>query len=69
MIGRVRLKETCSERGFERRILSATIRRRADRWFVSLAVERERAIEEARATRRRAGSNVITMSTGCRTPG
>lgn len=44
MIGRVRLKETCSERGFDGRILSATIRRRADRWFVSLAVEREREV-------------------------
>jgi putative transposase len=43
-IGRVRLKETRSERGFHGRILSATIRRRADRWFVSLAVEREREI-------------------------
>jgi putative transposase len=43
-IGRVRLKESCSERGFEGRVLSATISRRADRWFVSLAVEREREI-------------------------
>ena len=42
MIGRVRLKETRSGRGFEGRILSATVRRRADRWFVSLTVERER---------------------------
>jgi hypothetical protein len=31
MIGRVRLKETRSERGFAGRILSATITRRADR--------------------------------------
>jgi putative transposase len=44
MIGRVRLKETRSERGFQGRILSATISRRADRWFVSLTVEREREI-------------------------
>lgn len=44
MIGRVRLKETRTARGFEGRILSATISRRADRWFVSLAVERERSI-------------------------
>jgi putative transposase len=44
MIGRVRLKESRSKRGFEGRILSATISRRADRWFVSLAVEREREI-------------------------
>jgi putative transposase len=41
LIGNVRLKETRSERGFDGRILSATIRRRANRWFVSLAVERE----------------------------
>jgi putative transposase len=50
-IGWVRLKETCSERGFEGRILSATITRRADRWFVSLAVERERPLTPARAVR------------------
>lgn len=62
MIGRVRLKETCSERGFEGRILSATIRRRADRWFVSLAVERERAIEEARSVRR--GGDVVGVDLG-----
>ncbi len=43
-VGRVRLKERCSDRGFEGRVLSATISRRADRWFVSLAVEREREI-------------------------
>jgi putative transposase len=47
-IGRVRLKETCAERGFEGRILSATIRRRADRWFVSLCAEREREVVPAR---------------------
>jgi putative transposase len=41
-VGRVRLKETCRERGFDGRVLSATITRRADRWFVSLTVERER---------------------------
>ncbi|EQD30243.1 transposase, IS605 OrfB family [mine drainage metagenome] len=39
-IGEVRTKE--STRKFHGRILSATIRREADRWFVSLAVERER---------------------------
>jgi putative transposase len=44
MIGRVRLKETRSDRCFDGRILSATIRRRADRWFVSLCVEQEREI-------------------------
>jgi putative transposase len=43
-VGRVRLKETCRERGFDGRVLAATISRRADRWFVSLAVEREREI-------------------------
>jgi putative transposase len=51
-IGRVRLKETCSKRGFEGRILSATIRRRADRWFVSLCVERELEIVEPQQTRK-----------------
>ena len=50
-IGPVRLKETRSARGFEGRILSATIRRRADRWFVSLCVARERAIEQPRPMR------------------
>jgi putative transposase len=44
MIGRVRLKESRSKRGFQGRILSATIRRRADRWFVSLCVEREHQV-------------------------
>jgi putative transposase len=43
-IGRVRLKESCRERGFEGRVLAATISRRADRWFVSLTVEREREV-------------------------
>jgi putative transposase len=43
-IGRVRLKETCRERGFGGRVLAATISRRADRWFVSLTVERESEI-------------------------
>ena len=43
-IGLVRLKETRTAHGFEGRILSATITRRADRWFCSLAVEREREI-------------------------
>jgi putative transposase len=43
-VGWIRLKETCRERGFDGRVLSATISRRADRWFVSLAVERDREI-------------------------
>lgn len=47
-IGRVRLKETCASHGFEGRILSATVRRRADRWFVSLCVERERDVAQSR---------------------
>jgi len=42
-IGRVRLKETTSERGFKGSILSA-VSRRAGRWFVSLAVEYERDV-------------------------
>ena len=50
-IGRVRLKETCEERGFEGRVLSATISRRADRWFVSLCVEGERAFVLPRLSR------------------
>jgi Helix-turn-helix domain len=47
MIGWVRLEEIRSERGFEGRILSATVRRRADRWFVSPAVERQREVVES----------------------
>jgi len=43
-IGRVRLKETTSERGFKGSILSATVSRRAGQWFVSLAVEYERDV-------------------------
>jgi putative transposase len=62
LIGRVRLKETASARGFEGRILSATITRRADRWFVSLAVERERQIVLPRVPRRQ--SDVIGVDLG-----
>jgi putative transposase len=51
-IGRVRLKERVSERGFAGGIVSATIRRRANRWFVSLAVEREREIPAPLQVRR-----------------
>lgn len=54
MIGRVRLKERPSARGFDGRILGATIRRRADRWFCSLTVEREREIALPRAVDRAA---------------
>jgi putative transposase len=61
-IGRVRLKETRSERGFDGRILSATIRRRADRWFVSLAVERERGVTSPRAICR--ASDVVGIDLG-----
>lgn len=39
-IGTVRLKESTAK--FKGRILSATVRREADRWYVSLAVERVR---------------------------
>jgi putative transposase len=65
MIGRVRLKETCRQRGFEGRILSATISRRADRWFVSLAVERLRKIVPPRGIRRE--SDVVGVDLGLRT--
>jgi len=61
-VGRVRLKETCRERGFEGRVLSATITRRADRWFVSLAVEREREIVQPREARR--ASDVVGVDLG-----
>lgn len=50
-VGRVRLKESCSERGFQGRVLSATVRRRADRWFVSLCVEQERELRDQRLVR------------------
>jgi putative transposase len=61
-IGRVRMKETCKERAFEGRILSATVRRRADRWFVSLAVERERAVEPPRPVRQE--TDVVGLDLG-----
>jgi putative transposase len=61
-IGRVRLKETRSSRGFKGRLLSATIRRGADRWFVSLAVERERELARARPVR--CGSDVVGVDLG-----
>jgi putative transposase len=52
LVGRVRLKETRSERGFKGRILSVTIRRRADRWFISVCVRCERATIEPKPVRR-----------------
>jgi putative transposase len=61
-IGRIRLKETRSERGFEGRILSATISRRADRWFVSLVVERERESVLPRPTTK--GSDIVALDLG-----
>jgi putative transposase len=61
-IGRVRLKESRSERGFEGRVLSASISRRADRWFVSLTVEREREIELPRAVAK--SSDVVGVDLG-----
>lgn len=39
-IGEIRTKEMTAK--FDGRVLSATVRREADRWFVALAVERER---------------------------
>jgi putative transposase len=64
MIGWVRLKETRSKRGFQGRILSATIRRRADRWFVSLCVERERDHVNTKSVRRAA--DVVGVDLGLR---
>jgi len=61
-IGRIRLKESCTERGFEGRVLSATIRRRADRWFVSLCVEREREIVLPKPVRK--PSDVVGVDLG-----
>jgi putative transposase len=61
-VGRVRLKETCRERGFDGRVLSATITRRADRWFVSLAVEREREVVLSREPRK--SSEVVGVDLG-----
>jgi putative transposase len=61
-IGRVRLKETRSERGFQGRILSATIRRRADRWFVSLCVEHDREVAPPRAVGK--ASDVVGVDLG-----
>jgi putative transposase len=62
MIGQVRLKETRSDRGFEGRIFSATITRKADRWFASLAVEREREIVLPRAARK--PSDIVGVDLG-----
>jgi putative transposase len=61
-VGRVRLKETCGERGFDGRVLAATIARRADRWFVSLTVEREREIVLPRAPRK--SSEIVGVDLG-----
>jgi putative transposase len=64
LIGRVRLKERRSQRGFQGRILSATIRRRADRWFVSLCVERERKMVEPKAVRK--ATSIVGVDLGLR---
>jgi putative transposase len=61
-IGPVRLKETRSERGFDGRILSATITRRADRWFATLAVEREWPLAAPRPVRRE--SDIVGVDLG-----
>src|SRR5919198_2773987 len=61
-IGRVRLKETCRERGFRGRVLAATISRRADRWFVSLTVERDRETVLPKAVRK--PSDVVGVDLG-----
>jgi putative transposase len=61
-IGHVRLKETRSQRGFEGRILSATITRRADRWFCSLTVEREREMVAPRSVMR--ATDVVGVDLG-----
>ncbi len=45
-IGRIRLKERTVK--LQGRAVAATVRRRADRWFVSLTVEREREIVPVR---------------------
>lgn len=43
-LGKIRTKESTGK--FKGRVLSATVSRESDRWFVSLAVERERARAE-----------------------
>jgi putative transposase len=65
MIGRVRLKETRKRRGFDGRILSATITRRADRWFVALAVQRERDIVLPKAVSK--PSQIVGVDLGLKT--
>jgi putative transposase len=61
-VGRVRLKEARSKRAFQGRILSATVRRRADRWFVSLCVERQREAVAPRPVR--CGTDVVGVDLG-----
>jgi len=63
-IGRVRLKETRSKRNFEGRILSATILRRADRWFVSLCVERDRETPGTKPVKK--ATDVVGVDLGVR---
>jgi putative transposase len=48
LIGRVRLKERATPRRITGRVLSATITRRADRWFVSLCVEQSLTVPRRR---------------------
>jgi putative transposase len=61
-IGRVRLKETARDRGFDGRILSATVTRRADRWFCALIVDRQRELISSRPVVR--GTDVVGVDFG-----
>jgi putative transposase len=58
-LGRIRVKEETALKG---RILSATVSRTADRWFVSFTVEREREIPEPRSEGRDVGIDLGILS-------
>lgn len=60
LIGRVRLKERSHK--LKGRPIAATITRRADRWFVSFTVEREREIDLPRGVER--ASDVVGVDLG-----
>jgi putative transposase len=62
-IGRIRLKERTAK--LKGRPFAATITRRADRWFVSLTVERERELPPARPSVR--ASDIVGVDLGLAT--
>lgn len=59
-IGEIKLRESLR---FEGKILSGTVSRQADKWFLSVAVE----VSEKQYRRQRTGNGVVGIDLGCKT--